>query len=182
MLLCHIISSKKLFSNEKVKEKSENILSSCLNFCWMSNILCVIFRTVALVFIVVIWNNISATVSSGLPQVSLDYLDIEMIQPGKLFLKLDCFQVESFLWPDKQWTPEKDRRIQWPKRRTSTNNNKDEDNSLKKHTHKNSLCFIIVRRVLFQNVGEVISAYIYFRYLFISVFLFFIKKKWTHLM
>ena len=43
-------------------------------------------------------------------------------------------QVESFLFPDKQGTPEKDWRIQRPKRCVTTNNNKDEDNSPKNHT------------------------------------------------
>ena len=33
-------------------------------------------------------HNISAAVSSSLPQVSFVYLDIEMIQPGKSFLKV----------------------------------------------------------------------------------------------
>ena len=42
-------------------------------------ILVVIFQTVVPIFIVVSWNNILAAVSSGLPQVSLLYLDIEMI-------------------------------------------------------------------------------------------------------
>ena len=39
--------------------------------------------------------NISATVSSGLPQVSLVSLDIEMIQSGKSFLKFDCWSNKS---------------------------------------------------------------------------------------
>ena len=34
-------------------------------------------------------HNVTAAVSSGLAQVSLVYLDIEMIQPGKSFLKFD---------------------------------------------------------------------------------------------
>ena len=63
-----------------------------------------------------------AAVSSGLPQVSLVYLGMEMIQPGK-----------SFLYPDKQGTPEEGWRIQQPKCCVRTNNNKDEDNSLKNH-------------------------------------------------
>ena len=41
--------------------------------------------------------------------------------------------VESFLWPDKQGTPEEGRRIQRPK--NCEKNNKDEDNSPK--TDKN---------------------------------------------
>ena len=53
-------------------------------------------------------HNVSAAVSSGLPQVSLLYLDIEMIQPGKSFLMFDCCD--------------------------STNNNKNEDISPKKIT------------------------------------------------
>ena len=44
----------------------------------------VIFQTVVLIFIVVSC-NVLATVSSGLPQVSLVYLGV--IQPGKSFLK-----------------------------------------------------------------------------------------------
>ena len=40
-------------------------------------------------------------------------------------------QVISFLCPDKQGTPNEGWRIQWPKRCVSTNNNKDEDSSLK---------------------------------------------------
>ena len=67
------------------------------------------FRTIVFVFIV-FFHNVSAAVSSGLPEVSLVYLDIEMIQPGKSFLK-----IESFLCPDKQGTPEEGRRIQRPK-------------------------------------------------------------------
>ena len=43
-------------------------------------------------------------------------------------------QVESFLCPDKQGTPEEGRRIQRPKR---SEKNKDEDNSLKTLTDKN---------------------------------------------
>ena len=39
---------------------------------------------------------------------------LEMIQPGKSFLKFS--QVESFLSPDKQVTPEEGWRIQRPKR------------------------------------------------------------------
>ena len=40
-------------------------------------------------------------------------------------------QVESFLCPDKQGTPEKGWRIQQAKRCVSTNNNKDEDSPKK---------------------------------------------------
>ena len=51
--------------------------------------------------------------------------------------------VESFLFPDKQGTPEEGQRIQQPKCCVSTNNNKDEDNSLKNYsqnkTHQASL-------------------------------------------
>ena len=46
-------------------------------------------------------------------------------------------KVESFLCPDKQVTPEEDRRIQRPKR--CEKNNKDEENSPKTHTDKISL-------------------------------------------
>ena len=38
-------------------------------------------------------------------------------------------QVESFLCPDKQGTPEEGWRIQQPKPRVTTNNNKDEDDN-----------------------------------------------------
>ena len=43
-------------------------------------------------------------------------------------------QVESFLCPDKQGTPEEGRRIQQPKHCVTTNDNKDEENSPKNHT------------------------------------------------
>ena len=44
-------------------------------------------------------HNVSATVSSSLPPVSLVYLGIEMIQPGKSFLKLKIFIVlEHLVW------------------------------------------------------------------------------------
>ena len=46
-------------------------------------------------------------------------------------------QVESFLCPDKQGTPEEGWRIQQLKRRVSTNNNKDEGNSPKNHNQNN---------------------------------------------
>ena len=39
---------------------------------------------------------ISASVSYGLPQVFLVYLGIEMIQPGKSFLKFDCWSNKAF--------------------------------------------------------------------------------------
>ena len=44
------------------------------------------------------------------------------------------YQVESFPDPDKPRTPEKGWRIQWLKHGVTTNNNKDEENSLKNHT------------------------------------------------
>ena len=47
------------------------------------------FRTIAFIFIA-FFHNVAAAASSGLHQVSLVYLDIEMIQPGKSFLKFDC--------------------------------------------------------------------------------------------
>ena len=59
-------------------------------------------------------HNILAAVSSGLPQVSLVYLGIEMMQPGKLFLKL------------------------------SINNNKDEENSPKSQNQNNTFLVIFV--------------------------------------
>ena len=52
------------------------------------------------------------------------------------FLLKHVSQVESFLCPDKQGTPEESWRIQWPQHCVSTNNNKDEDNSPKNHNQK----------------------------------------------
>ena len=43
-------------------------------------------------------------------------------------------QVESFLYPNKQRTPEEGQRIQQQKHRVTTNNNEDEDNSPKNNT------------------------------------------------
>ena len=43
------------------------------------------------------------------------------------------FQVESFLCPDKQGSPEEDQRIQLLKCYVSTYQSKDDDNSLKYH-------------------------------------------------
>ena len=40
--------------------------------------------------------QVLATVSSDLLQVSLVYLGIEMIQPGKSFLKFDCWSNKAF--------------------------------------------------------------------------------------
>ena len=70
------------------------------------NIFYVIFWTVVLIFIVVSCNT---TFWPLYPQV-------------------------SFLYPDKQGTPEEDQRIQQPKCFITTNNNKDGDNSLKNNT------------------------------------------------
>ena len=47
------------------------------------------FRTIVSVFIV-FFQNVSAAVSSGLPQGFPFYLGIEMIQPKKSFLEFDC--------------------------------------------------------------------------------------------
>ena len=47
-------------------------------------------------------------------------------------------QVESFLCPYKKETLEEGWRIQQPKHCVSTNNNKDEDNSLKNHNQNNA--------------------------------------------
>ena len=58
--------------------------------------MCVIFRTIILIIIVVSCDNVSAAVSTGLFQVSLVYLSMEMIQPGKLFLKFVCWSKEAF--------------------------------------------------------------------------------------
>ena len=46
-------------------------------------------------------------------------------------------QVQSFLCPDKQETPEEGQRIQQLKC-VSTNNSKDEDKNLKNHNQNNS--------------------------------------------
>ena len=63
-----------------------------VNFAWrivsdvfIVNILVVIFRTVVFIFIELSKNNFSAAVSSGVPQISLVYLSIEIIQSGKSF-------------------------------------------------------------------------------------------------
>ena len=50
-------------------------------------------------------------------------------------------QDESFLSPDKQGTPEEGWRIQWLKHCVTTNNNKDEDNSLKNHTQNTFMIY-----------------------------------------
>ena len=82
--------------------------------------------------------------------VSFVYRGIEMIQPGKSFLKFDSWSikaikkqtlkmislVESFIYPYKKGTPEEGRRIQQPKRRVSTSNNKDEDTGLFKNSDR----------------------------------------------
>ena len=47
------------------------------------------FRTIVFVFFS-FFHNVSAAVSSGLPQVIPVYLSIEMIQRVKSFLKFDC--------------------------------------------------------------------------------------------
>ena len=39
-------------------------------------------------------------------------------------------QVDSFLCPDKQGTPEEGRSIQQPKSRVTTNNNKEKDDNI----------------------------------------------------
>ena len=64
--------------------------------CYIWIILVVIFRTVVLIFIVVIWSNVLVVVSSRLLLVFLVYLGIEMIQPGKSFLKFDCGSNTAF--------------------------------------------------------------------------------------
>ena len=53
------------------------------------------FRTIVFVLIG-FFHNVSAAVSSGLHLVSPVYLDIEMIQPGKSFLKFDCWSNKAF--------------------------------------------------------------------------------------
>ena len=62
-----------------------------------------------------------------------NFLEIKPCLINSQTLKMIC-QVESFLCPDKQGTPEEGRRIQQPKRCVSINNNKDEDNSPKNHS------------------------------------------------
>ena len=47
-------------------------------------------------------------------------------------------QIESFLYSDKQGTPEKGQRIQRPKHCVSIYHNKDEDNIPKNHDQNNS--------------------------------------------
>ena len=89
----------------------------------MCFILVGICQTVLLIFIVV---------SSGLPQVSLVCLSIEMIQSDSQTLKM-IPQDESFLCSNKQGTPEEGQRIQRLKRCVSTYHNKDEDNGPKNH-------------------------------------------------
>ena len=99
----------------------------------MCNILCVIFRIVVHVFIVVSCNT----------KFRQLYTSTFLVYPGKetiqSFLKFDCwskkpFMIESFLCPDKQGTPEEGWKIQRPKHCVTTNNNKDKDNSSKNHT------------------------------------------------
>ena len=64
-------------------------------------------------------------------KVPFVYLGIEMI-----------FQVESFLYTDKQGIPEEGQRIQWLKRCVSIHHNKDEDNSPENHNQKEYFSFI----------------------------------------
>ena len=71
--------------------------------------------------------------------------------------------VESFPYPDKQGTPEENRRIQRPKRCISTNNNKDVDNSPKNHTQN------IVSNSLFFYLA---SYFIYLYFFYLSIYLF----------
>ena len=60
-------------------------------------------------------------------------------------------QVASFLWPDKQATPEESRRTQWPKRYITTNNSKDEDNSSKNHT-QNQAFLSNTKAIIFKQI------------------------------
>ena len=53
------------------------------------------FRTIIFIFIA-FFHNVSAAVSSGLPQVSPVYLGIKMIQPGKSFSLFDCWSNKAF--------------------------------------------------------------------------------------
>ena len=50
-------------------------------------------------------HNVSADVSTGLPPVSFVYLAIEMIQPGKSFLKFDCWSTKAFKFTKSWATP-----------------------------------------------------------------------------
>ena len=101
------------------------------------------------------FHNVSAAVSSGLPQVSSVYLGIDMIQLRKSFLKF-----QSFLCAHKQGTPEEGRRIQWPKH-CEKKPNKDEDNSPKTLTDKNhpasSQKFRQLRQFCFKQLSLIVK-------------------------
>ena len=73
-------------------------------------------------------HNVSAAVSSGLPQVSLVYLSIEIIQPGKSLLKIDS-------WSNRAFKNYKEL-IQIMKRCVLSYHNKDEDNNPKNWNKK----------------------------------------------
>ena len=60
-------------------------------------------------------------------------------------------QVKPYLYPEKQRTPEEGRRMQQPKRCVLNSNNKHEDNSPKKITHKISFCFLLFS--FYDSVG-----------------------------
>ena len=79
-------------------------------------------------------HNVSPAVSSGHPQVSLVYVGIEMILPGKSFLKFDFPRLNHFNYLNH----EEGRRIQLLKRCVSTYHNKDEDNSSNNHNQNNA--------------------------------------------
>ena len=115
-----------------------------------------------IVFVFVVFFHISAAVSSGLPQVSPVYLDIEMIQPGKSFLKLIKQSVQeiwrSFINNDvivfhaylRKHYKKFDEMIFICKSFQTIvfilkkkNNNKDENNSLKTFIDKNHLVMLL---------------------------------------
>ena len=64
--------------------------------------------------------------------------------------------VESFLWSDKQGTPEEGQRIQQPNH-VSTNNNKDVDNSPKNHTQNIALFFWFGLVSLFNGISTFVG-------------------------
>ena len=83
-------------------------------------------------------NNVSAAVYSDIPQMSLVYLTVKVLKcsfDSQTFKIIS--QVELFLCPEKQGTPEDGRMLQRPKRCVSTYHNKDEDNGPKNYNQNN---------------------------------------------
>ena len=99
----------------------------------------------------VFFHNVLAAASSGLPQVSPVHLGIEMIHPwtpcliNSQTLKT-ISEVESFLCPDKQETPEEGRRIRWPKR--------CEKKTIKIHTIVQKLLLIKIIKLRLRNLDK----------------------------